>query len=388
LDKDVLFKFLKIKNEYNKNFSKFSKEKSKPLAWVTSFTPIEILYAMDIDFILPESYAVLLASGGNEQKYIDKAIENNFDPSICSYSTCFNGGYIAKEGPNGVPLEPDILIATNNQCNTLTGWWNYMSNKLEIPLLILDYPGEVNYSEDTENYIINQHRGLIKFIEENTGHVLNNEKLKNAVENSRKSIELWNKILGLSKDYYVSPKISFDYLFPLIISRHKDITVEFYSVFYESLKKELKPLGNIKRVMWMGYPLWYEANRYMDGIDDANINISFNDYSTWWNLEYDGKSIEKALVRAYNFTFLNKALPSRIQIINNMIKEYKIDGVIFNSNKSCKREASVIYPIKEKIDVPSIVISSDMIDRQYMNKENTMLKIDTFKEVLTNVLGN
>lgn len=382
MKRDTILKFIKIKKDYNKNFTKYSKDKKKPLAWVSSFVPIEILYAMDIDFVFPESYAAVIASSGAEEKFIEKSQEKGFDSFVCSYSTCFNGSYMLNEGPNGVPLKPDVLIASNNQCNTLTGWWNYLSNKLKVPLFVLDYPGE-SKSKDSEEYIIKQYEKLIEFLKEKTERKFDENIIYDAINNSIKSISSWKKILDLSKENYVPSNITFDYLLPLIIARNVKETGEFYDLFYEELKKEVKPLKHEKRVLWSGYPLWYSPKRYLSDIEDDSIKITANDYSSWWNLEYKGDDWEHKLACAYNYTILNKTLKSRIEIIRHMIREYKIDGVIFNSNKSCKRESSCIYPIKNSIDIPSVVINSDMVDRSFLNTESTNLKLETFKGVLS-----
>ena len=52
--------------EYYKNFSKYAKEHSpeSKVAWVTAFTPIEILEALDISYYYPESYAAVIAASG------------------------------------------------------------------------------------------------------------------------------------------------------------------------------------------------------------------------------------------------------------------------------------------------------------------------------------
>ena len=53
---------------YYKDFSKYAKGRApaQKVAWVTSFTPVEILDALDIEYIYPESYAAVIAAVSEE----------------------------------------------------------------------------------------------------------------------------------------------------------------------------------------------------------------------------------------------------------------------------------------------------------------------------------
>jgi hypothetical protein len=78
---------------YYKDFSKYAKgrEPSQKVAWVTSFTPIEILDALDIEYIYPESYSAVIAASGLEQPLLEEstrqAVEakENYDTQAAAY---------------------------------------------------------------------------------------------------------------------------------------------------------------------------------------------------------------------------------------------------------------------------------------------------------------
>ena len=54
----------RLMKEYYKYFSKYAKGKKpeKKVAWVTAFTPVEILEALDVVYYYPESYAEVIAA--------------------------------------------------------------------------------------------------------------------------------------------------------------------------------------------------------------------------------------------------------------------------------------------------------------------------------------
>ena len=63
----------KLMREYYKDFSKYSKgmRPEHKVAWVTAFTPVEILEALGISYYYPESYAAVIAASGKEQESIE-----------------------------------------------------------------------------------------------------------------------------------------------------------------------------------------------------------------------------------------------------------------------------------------------------------------------------
>lgn len=65
----------KLMREYYKDFSKYAKGRpaARKVAWVTSFTPVEILEVLDIAYIYPESYAAVIAASGKEQPLLEES---------------------------------------------------------------------------------------------------------------------------------------------------------------------------------------------------------------------------------------------------------------------------------------------------------------------------
>jgi len=354
--------FLEITKEYYSILK--DNPSDNPIVWTTSFAPIEILDAFNIDCFYPESYSAVISASGKESVFIEKSLGMGFDDSVCSYSTCFNGSFFSGKGPKGVPPKPDILVATNNQCNTLPGWWNYLSLKLGVPLFVVDYPGENNFNKSTRNYIISQHKELIKFLKTYTGRKFNEDKLKESIKNSVSSIENWSKTLNLRKDNYISPRTAFDYLLPMVVRRSDSKTGLFYKHMYEELLSSTKRHGDYKKILWLGYPLWHEKWRYFKEIEDETMRIIIDDYSGWWNLCYAGDDWQEQLVNAYNFTHLNRGFEHKYKLIEDIVDKYKIDGIVLNSNKSCKRFSALLQTLKESFNtIPSVILESDMVDR-------------------------
>ena len=82
----------KLMKEYYKDFSKYSKGRlpEKKVAWVTAFTPVEILEALNISYYYPESYAAVIAASGKEQILLTESDRQFLSLDCCSYSCCFD----------------------------------------------------------------------------------------------------------------------------------------------------------------------------------------------------------------------------------------------------------------------------------------------------------
>lgn len=369
----------RLMKEYYKDFSKYAKGRvpENKVAWVTAFTPVEILEALDIAYYYPESYAAVIAASEKEQEAIQTSEHNFLSRDCCSYSCCYNGCLDTLDGPRGVPPKPDVLIATNNQCNTLPGWWNLLSEKYQVPLIVLDYPGETTDRDSTITYVTNQHRSLISEMEKLSGNKLDEGKLEELIENSRKSIAAWNDIISYLRIKDIKLTTLFDDINFLITARCKPETSEMYLMMADAMKdKEDADTGKLP-VFWLGYPLWYHNGRYLtECLDDCRV-VGAN-YVTWWSLDYSGSNVYERLFTAYNYTFLNLSQESRDKRLSDLVKASGAKCAVVLHNKSCKCD----FVSARNVAIPQVELEIDMIDRNYLNMEKAKNQIELLKETV------
>ncbi len=368
-----------LMREYYKDFSKYSKGKKpeKKVAWVTAFTPVEILETLGISYYYPESYAAVIAASEKEQDLMQASDRDNLSRDCCSYSCCYNGSIDMQEGPRGVPPKPDVLIATNNQCNTLPNWWNVLAVKYDVPLIVIDYPGENMERDAAFDYVNEQHKSLIRKLEELSGNKFDEGVLNEFVENSKKSVSAWNCVLKQIplKDGIVT--LLFDDISFLITARCKAETSEMYGFLIDEIKS--MPDADFSKipVFWLGYPLWWHADRYLSECMDSYRIVGAN-YLTWWSLDYSGINVYEKLFTAYNYTFLNLQQRSRDKKLSEQVRASGAKGAIVLHNKSCKCD----FVSARNLELPQAELDIDMIDRTYLNIDNAKCQIDLLKETL------
>lgn len=370
----------KLMKDYYKWFSKYSKGKrsGNKVAWVTSFAPIEILEALKIDYYYPESYAAVIAASEKEQTLLQESELQFLSKDCCSYSCCFNGCIDLEQGPRGVPPMPDILIATNNQCNTLPNWWNVLAQKYNIPLIVIDYPGEYVSRDIAYSYVKSQHENLIKELEIFSGNKFDEQYFLQLINNSKKSIENWKKIVSLLAIKEIEPTVLFDGISFLITSRCKEETGVLYELMYDENLKTPDYSGNDIPIFWLGYPLWYHPKRYLVEALDG-MHIVGTNYVTWWSLNYEGDDMYEILFNAYNYTFLNLKQSTRTEILTSSINASHAKAAISLHNKSCKCD----FVSAKDIGVPQVELEIDMIDREYMDIQKAKQKIGVLKDIIS-----
>ena len=370
----------KLMKEYYKDFSKYAKGRIKEnkVAWVTAFTPVEILEALGISYYYPESYAAVIAASEKEQDFLYVSEKNNLSRDCCSYSCCYNGCLDTGEGSRGVPPKPDVLIATNNQCNTLPGWWNILSEMYQVPLIVLDYPGGETFDHEAAfSYVTAQHKSLIAEMEKLSGNKLDENKLNELMENSKKSVDAWNEVISYLPIKDIKLTTLFDDIHFLITARCKAETSEMYLMMADTMKsKEDADISKIS-VFWLGYPLWYHKDRYLtEYLNDCRI-VGTN-YITWWSLDYSGNDLYEKLFMAYNYTFLNLSQKSRDKRLADLIKVSGAKCAVVLRNKSCKCD----FVSARNVTIPQAELEIDMIDRNYLDLEKARNQIELLKETV------
>lgn len=368
--------------DYYKYFSKYAKGKTpeNKVAWVTSFAPVEILEAMGISYYYPESYAAVIAASEKEQSSFQESEKQGLSLDCCSYSCCFNGSLETDNAPRGIPPKPDILIATNNQCNTLPCWWNVLAARYNVPLIVIDYPGESVAREKALTFVNEQHLELIKKLEQLTGTTLDYARLEERINNSSESVKAWNSIISYLPHKSIDISTLFDDINFLITSRCKKETSELYMMMAEDVDKAEESNDELIPIFWLGYPLWYHPNRllkeYLEG-----IRIVGSNYLTWWNLNYQGENSMEKLFSAYNFTFLNLLQDTRDERLKRLFDTSGARGAIVIKNKSCKCD----FVSARNISVPQAEIDADMIDRFFLDKDIAKSRIDLLRETVCTV---
>ncbi len=365
-----------------------AKKDGRPLAYVTAFTPVEILRAMGVVCMYPESYAVVCSASGKGGEMIHASQMAGFAQDLCSYSLIDFGAEFYEKLPLGGLPRPDMLIAANNQCGTAFLWFKLLAQKKNIPLFVIDYPAAIETQNLGREYIARQYEALIDFVKKHTSNDLDTRKLSEQVACSEKVCDLWRKVHELNKASPVKIEAHkiVDALFPIVVARGIQAACEYYqALISENQRSDDGSLTDSVRLLWHGYPMWFLAKRFPPGFD-GRFQIVLNDYTLWWGLDYRNRQsdIDK-LITAYSNTYLNWPICKKIDWVVDLVKEYSIKAVICHANRSCRRALADIVPLRKELSkrgIPAVIIESDMANPEFYSKEQVNLRIESFREML------
>ncbi len=82
----------------------------------------------------------------------------------------------------------------------------------------------------------------------------------------------------------------------------------------------------------------------------------------------------------------NLNLDARVKYFKDVIRDWKLDGVLLHNNLSCRPSATGMYDLKnrllEETGVPSLILDCDMNDPRAYSDAPMKMRMESFLEVL------
>jgi benzoyl-CoA reductase/2-hydroxyglutaryl-CoA dehydratase subunit BcrC/BadD/HgdB len=96
----------------------------------------------------------------------------------------------------------------------------------------------------------------------------------------------------------------------------------------------------------------------------------------------------ESMARAYSLVILNNNLNHRLHLMESLIKEFEVDGLVIHSARSCKPYSVGQYDLKrllmDRLGVPSVVIEGDITDSRAYSEEQARTRLEAFFETIEN----
>lgn len=368
-----------------------AKAQGKPIAWITVFTPVELLRALDIYPVSPEHFGAMCSARNIILGYLEEAERKGYSQNLCSYSRCGLG--YALSGMSGPMPPPDILITFRNSCDVYVKWWQSLQAHLGAPLFVGEAP-YVLAPEDLDNYVLDyvvkQLMDLIMVAEDKFKLRFDEEKLVEAVKLSDRASELWLEALKLrsNKPCPIGGRDSASAIFPLVVMQGTKEAVQFY----EELLREVKEKGGgvvedeKYRLLFDGIWPWYALD-LIKYFGDRGAVFVYEPYSEVWAYRLEAKKPLESVAKKVLAMGLNVDIDFRIERFLKSIKEFDIDGAVIFSNRSCKSWSApqlvTAEVIGSRLDVPYLILEADMADPRQYGEAQIKNRIDAFLEVLS-----
>lgn len=359
-----------------KNFSKGSK-----VIMTNVFTPTEPLFALNTFPILPEVASAVSANFGISNSALYESDEILFSKDSCSVHRNLIGlikmGFLPK---------PNYIVTTDKPCHSAVHSFYLISKLFGGEYIVIDIPEELN--DENINYLSKRIYDIFIYLSKEL-------KIKNPIKNLEKAIELSNETRKYlveinelrKKKVLIDGRKFLGYLGMIFSAFGSEYGRDFFKLLRDKLKLLYEEGYEIKvknRIYWMHLGPYFKVDLF-DFLNKKGAFIVFEETSNVYWDEFDKgdpfKSIAKKLINYKIFSNLEERYKTAQQIID----EYKIDGVVIFNQWGCRQGAGSSYLLRKKLinsGIPTIIIDGDLVDETNFPKEQIKTRVEGFLEVL------
>jgi benzoyl-CoA reductase subunit B len=402
------------KEMISKLFNELSAAKETGKKVVYTFVPgnlSELIHAFDMLPVYPEINALQSGMRKTSGNYIREAEKYGHSEDVCTYVKCDIGMMLSGNmGPTGKKIpDPDLLLLSYTGCFTFMKWFENLEKLYPgVPVAMLHTPYQENgkITPEMTEYMVKQIKEeVIPKMEKVSGKKFDEEKLKRIIENSIKTEDLIVKIFDTTKNvpspidayfagvYYIGPiNIGF---------RGTQEATDYYEELYKEIEQRIDnklgpttPEGIVEekfRLVVEGPPNWTSFREFWKLFYDHGAVIVASSYTKVGGVHdlgfrHDTNRPLESLAEYCMNCYTNLNLNQRIGLLSKYIIDYKADGLLVNSIKSCNSFSAgqlvMMRTIEENLEIPVGFIESDLVDPRYFSYHNIKNRLDSFFQML------
>jgi benzoyl-CoA reductase/2-hydroxyglutaryl-CoA dehydratase subunit BcrC/BadD/HgdB len=392
----------KIMADYFYELDSASREGSPKIAWCTSVGPAELLLSFGFLVYYPENHGAMLGATRMASDCIPAANALGYSPDICSYLTSDIGAYVkgetplsrAYEGIEGLP-KPDILVFNTNQCRDVQDWLAWYSRELDVPLIgISTFRNIGKITDDVLGGIVQQIKDLIPMLEKISGNKFDIDKFREVMARSRRCSDLWEEVLE-TNTASPAPLSFFDatiHMGPAVVLRGSDTANQYYELLVKELRERIADgtgavEGEKFRLYWEGMPIWGKLRDLSELFISLRTAVIASSYCNSWIFKaFDPVDPFLSMARAYTEIFIVRDEPFKEAYIEDIVRRFKLDGIVFHDSKTCPNNSNNRYGMAERLEkrlgLPTLTINGDLNDLRCYSEEQTKTNIEAFIEQL------
>ncbi len=369
----------------------------KKVAWFSSGAPIEILQALGFFLYTPDNHAALCGARKLGVEFSEIAESRGYPREICSYARTDIGSYFAGRTPVGKIPKPDLIVVSNNICQTILHWYQAMGTYLEVPVFLIDTPFlfEDAASHQIE-FVKQQLEELIPVAERIAGKKLDWKQLQETCRIGKECSDLWMEVLQRAKAK-PSPITGFDAFIlmgPIVALRGEWSTAAFYREVLDEIDERINAgIGAVKkekhRVLWDNLPIWYNLKWMSRKLAGHHIAVTVSNYTYQWAEParyFDTSRPIEGMAKTYLHSILNRSSGYKLNHMKEMIAEFDLNGVLLHSDRSCKPyslgQLDQSTKLLNELGIPSLILEADHNDSRVFSEEQVSNRLQAFAEMM------
>ena len=385
-----------VMSEYFSRVKTAAEDPERRVAWCSSVGPAELLQSMGYEVFFPENHAAMIGASKKAAEYIPVTVAHGYSPDICSYLTSDIGAFLSGETPlerygfSGLP-KPDVLVYNTNQCREVMDWFAFYAAHFNVPVIGIHTPLNVDeISESLITYIAQQFKDLIPQLESCGTKRFDIDSFRERIALSHDACVLWREVLETARRR-PSPISFFDasiHMGPIVVMRGSEYALDYY----RALKLELDArvadgVGAVAderyRLYWEGMPMWFKLSGMAKLFAGLQACVVASTYCNSWVFDdLDPANPFDSSALAYTKLFIVRSDGVKERVIEEHLREYAVDGVIYHDAKTCPRHSNNRYGLQMRVQkqtsVPYLELNGDLSDSRCYSEEQGIIAIETF----------
>jgi benzoyl-CoA reductase subunit B len=381
---------------------------------VYTFVPgnlTELLLSFDVLPVLPEINALQSGMRGKSKDYIAVAEKLGHSEDVCTYVKCDIGMMkTGNIGPTGQTLPPpNLLLLSYTGCFTFIKWFELLRELYHCPMVMLHIPYQADghITASMRRYVVDQlRRKVIPALEQITGQAYDENRLRQLLALSAQAEDDLVWVIESAR-HVPSPVDSYFggvyYVGPIFtVFRGTQDAVAYYRELRQEIEERLHlgkgpvtPDGEITeerfRVVVEGPPNWTSFREFWKMFSDEGAVVVACSYTKVGGVydngfRHDPSRPLESLAEYCLGCYTNLNLPSRVAMLARCVEQYRADGFLINSVKSCNSFSAgqllILREVEKRTGKPGGFIESDLVDPRYFSAANLKNRLESYFQMI------
>lgn len=363
------------------------------LVWHEDMIPPEIIEAMGLVPLMLESPSLFMSmlSSTAVLHYIDVAENAGYPGDICSVPKATLGMVLEEFFP-----PPAAIVTSNSPCDGGMAYYLPIEQKVRAPIFRVDLPYDVRTPE-ARNYIIQELRRMIRFLEETTGTRL-------AIDRLREVCELRNRMFEAHLEFWELMRqkpcpMSGDVLYlgagtfttcagtRLGVRTLDRLLREATAAFRKgcaavAAEKHRAVLWNPLPFLFPDFYRWLEQE-YQTVVVMDMLTYSRNPFIDTRNEETMLAGLAEILANGPMARHTRGPAAYYFDDLFRVCKEYQADMIMFFAHQSCKNTRALMGILRDacrKKNIPLLIVDYELLDSRVVSIEGIKRQIADFME--------
>jgi benzoyl-CoA reductase/2-hydroxyglutaryl-CoA dehydratase subunit BcrC/BadD/HgdB len=345
---------------------------------VSLFTPCELLLTQGLLPYSCEAFSSYLSGTMAEQGFLHQAEDTGIPTSLCSYHKIFIGAAQTNLMP-----KPRFILNTSLACDANTLTFRYLADYYDVPHFSVDIPYE--QTEQAVTYVAEQLEEMGRFLTQQTGVPVDENKLVETVARSQRTLGLYDQVLTKRAGKQILSNLTTELL--RTASLHFLLgSPESEAALQELLREaENAPPATGAQLLWIHTtPYWVPPLRQIFD-HSTQVQIVASDMSYEGIVEADPTKPYDAMARRLVFSPFNGPASRRIDRALEVAKQTQADGAVWFCHWGCKHTLGGAQLGKRKFEengLPTLLLDGDSCDRGFGGEGQAATRMEAFLELL------